>query len=365
VIGGGFGKLSYEDSQRALAGRVYSAGFSIGNDAFLFKGSTRPDDLATQLQVFAAYLSDPGFRPEAFERTRSGVLSILPQFEATPGGVFGRDAGSLLTSGDPRFAFPDKAALLAARPGDLPALLAGPLSRGQVDITIVGDVTVDRAIALTAATLGALPARAPAPRPSAAALAPTFPGPTPTAIVKTDTGRPDQAIAALAWPAPDFFADMKRSRALMLAGEILGDRLIDKVRVAQGATYSPDTRVDMSQVFPGYGYVLNLVEMPPLLIPGFFDTVAVIARDMREHGVTADELERARNPRVASIHKAQLTNEYWSDDLSGALADPRRLDLIRSTFPDYEAVTQADIQAAARAAFRDEAAWKLVVKAAP
>jgi zinc protease len=104
--------------------------------------------------------------------------------------------------------------------------------------------------------------------------------------------------------------------------------------------------------------------MPPPLIPGFFDTVSTIAGDMGRDGVTADELERARNPHIASLKKAQQTNEYWIANLTGALSDPRRLALIRTTFPDYEALTAADIQAAALDWFRDERAWKLVVKAA-
>ena len=76
--------------------------------------------------------------------------------------------------------------------------------------------------------------------------------------------------------------------------------------------------------------------MPPAKMPGFFDAAAKIAA---RHGATRasphDELARARAPRVAGLAKAQLTNEYWLADLSGSIADPRRLDLIRTTFPDY------------------------------
>jgi zinc protease len=363
LVAGGFGKISYEDSQRALAGKVYGVGFSVANDAFQFRGAARPADLATELQVIAAYITDPGFRPEAFERTRAGLVAELPQLEATPDGVLAREGGGLFTRGDPRFAFPTKASLVSAKPEDLKALLKGPLSRGPVDITIVGDISIDRAVALAAATLGALPPRPPAPPVTPAARVVRFPEPTSTPIMRLDTGRPDQAVAAVAWPAPDFFADMRRSRAIMLAGDVLENRLIDKVRIAQGATYSPQTHVDLSQVFPGYGYTLNEVEMPPPLIPGFFDTVTATARDMIEKGVSADELDRARNPRIAGLHKAQLTNEYWLADLTGALTDPRRLDLIRSTFPDYEAISLADIQAAAHDWFKDDTAWRLVVKA--
>jgi zinc protease len=364
LVAGGFGKISLEDSQRALAGKLYGASFEIGNDAFEFTGAARPEDLATELQVLTAYVSDPGYRPEAFERTRAGLLAELPQLDATPDGVFDRDAGTLFTRGDPRFAFPTREALLAAKPGDARALLRGPMSKGPLDVTIVGDVTVDQAIALTAATFGALPPRPPLDRVPPATRHIRFPGPTAEPVTRVDTGRADQGVAAVAWPVTDFFANMRRSRAVMLAGDILGNRLIDKVRIAQGATYSPETRVDLSQVFPGYGYVLNTVEIPPPLMPGFFDTVSGIARDMREHPVTADELERARNPHIASLRKAQLTNEYWLTDLTGAMADPRRLALIRTTFPDYESITLADIQAAARDWFKDETAWKLEIKAA-
>ena len=313
----------------------------------------------------AAYIADPGFRPEAFERTRAGLLTELPQLDATPDGVLARDGGSLFTRDDPCFAFPSQSALVAARPEDLKALPRPAFARcGRCDDR-------RRCHRRPRQSLSQPPLLGPcwpdprAPPIVAAARVVRFPGPTTTPVLRLDTGRADQAVAAVAWPAPDFFADMKRSRAIMLAGDVLENRVIDKVRIAEGATYSPETRVDLSQVFPGYGYTLNEVEMPPPLIPGFFDTVTAAAHDMSVNGVSGDELERARNPHIASLRKAQLTNEYWLADLTGALADPRRLDLIRSTFPDYEAVDRTDIQTAARDWFKDETAWRLIVKAGP
>jgi zinc protease len=92
--------------------------------------------------------------------------------------------------------------------------------------------------------------------------------------------------------------------------------------------------------------------------------MARITADMREKGVSEDELARARNPRMATIHKAQLTNEYWLARLEGIIADPRRLSIIRTTFPDYEKVTVSDVQAAARTWLVEPKAWKLIVKAA-
>jgi zinc protease len=183
--------------------------------------------------------------------------------------------------------------------------------------------------------------------------------------MRFDTGRADQAVAVLAWPETGFFVDMKASRAAILAGEVLGNRLLDKIRIAQGVTYSPETSVDLSETFPGYGLAINMVEMPPADIPGFFNSAKEIAADIAAKGVTDDELVRAKNPRIAGIRRAQLSNEYWLASLTNAQADPRRLDLVRSTFPDYESINAADVQAAARRWFRPDTAWELVVEAKP
>lgn len=364
VVQGGFGKLSLEDSQKALAGKVYGASLAVGDDAFTLLGETRPADLPTQLQVLTAYLSDPGFRPEALERLRRAYQSQLPQLAATPQGVFARESGTLLTSGDTRWAFPTAADLAAATPADARALFAAPLAHGPLEATIVGDIDPDRAIALAAATLGALPPREPlAPRTAGAPV--RFPAATPAPVLRVDTGRPDQALAVAGWPMPDFFADMAASRVLMLTGEVVQNRLIDQLRIAEGATYSPQTRVDLSQTFPGFGYALALVEIPPPKIEGFFASVEAIAADLAAKGPTPDELERARAPRIAGLKKAQRTNEYWLADLSGSLAEPRKLDLIRSTFPDYEKVTAADIRKAASDYLAGRKPWKLEISAEP
>jgi zinc protease len=363
-VGGGFKAIDIEDSQRALAGRIYGAKFTLGDRAFELAGATDPKDLATQLQVLAAYVAEPGFRPEAFERTRAAYLTALAQLQATPEGVLGRDLDSLLHAGDARWAFPSRGELDAAKPGDLAGVLARPLADGPLEVTIVGDVTVQAAIDQVAATFGALPARGARPSLVPAARQVAFPAPAAAPVERTHGGRPDQAIAVVAWPLTGFFADMERSRAAMLAGEVLGNRILDQVRIARGDAYSPETAAELSETFPNYGVAFSVAQTPPDKVAAFYASVAAITADMRTRGVTADELARARNPRVAGIEKAQLTNQYWLTRLAGALADPRRLDLIRTTLPDYARITAADIQAAARAYLTDDRAWKLVIEPA-
>lgn len=362
---GGTVELSNEEIDRILTGRVYSAGFQIEDDANVLSGRTRPEDVGAQLQLLAAYAAKPGFRPEGFQRLRSYVPSQLEQLEATPSGVLQRDLPGLLHDGDPRWAFPTREEAVAAKPEDLRGLLAPSLADGPVEVVVVGEVTVDRAIEEVARTFGALPARPAAAPPAADRTTVRFPAGTPTPVVRIHGGRADQAAGYVAWPTTDFYSNPQEARELRLLESVLELRLTDELREVQGASYSPFTGFTASQTFAGWGYLAAGVEMPPDKLPGFFADVRKMAAALRDQPVTADELDRARRPRIEAIQRARAGNEYWLAQLSGAQTDPRRLDAIRASIQGLERVTPADLQRVARRYLVDDKAWRLEIRPAP
>ena len=139
---------------------------------------------------------------------------------------------------------------------------------------------------------------------------------------------------------------------------------MEQLREAQGATYSPSVTLQHSQTWTGWGYVAASVEVPPAKLDGFFADAERIAADLRTKPVSPDELERAKKPRIERIEKARLTNQYWLGDLSGAQADPRKLDGIRQMIPGTERVTAEDVMKAAQFALDDAKAVKIVVRPA-
>ncbi len=358
---GGLRLISQEDMERVLNGRTYEARFMVGDDGYTLEGVTKPADLDIQMQVLAAYASDAGWRDAAFERLRVAMGSALTQFEATASGVLSRDQQQLMTTGDKRYAYPDAAALAAQTPADFKTMLDLHLKSDPVEIVIVGDITEQQAQAAVAATFGALPKR-PAP-------APAKPNPLhfPAAAMvhETHKGRADQSIALAAWPTLDLYSNRTEARTTLVLQDILDDRLLAQVRVAEGATYSPQGEARPSEVYPGYGYIVDYVETPPDKIASFFANVSKITADLRNAPPTDDELTRAVKPRLERTLKAQQTNSYWLVRLSGSIADPRRLELVRTSLSDYQAVTPQDVQIAARKYLRDERAWKLDITAQP
>ena len=361
VIEGGLSKIGVEEMERVLAAKVYGARFGVTDDAFVLSGSTRTGDLPTQMQVLAAYLTDAAWGEAAFQRVRAAGKTIHDQYEATDEGVLARDLAGLIHKGDGRWTFPTRAQIAAMTPADIRALIGPRLAQGPLEVVIVGDVTLEQAIAATASTLGALP-----PRPERKAIPPAhrrvgFPAGAATPVTLTHKGRADQASAYVAWPTSDFWSNPQRARDTAVLREVLRLRLLDQLREAQGVTYSPDVTSQHSQTWTGWGYVSADIEAPPEKLAGFFRDVDAIAADLRTKDVSPDELARAKTPRLENLKRAQVTNGYWLGELSGAQADPRRLAAIRQIISGTERVSAADVRSAARLRLKPERAWRLVV----
>ena len=362
---GGYQALTLPEIKRLMTGKQSSVGLSLGDNSVNLSGSTRPQDLANQMQRITAYLTAPGWRPEGLELVRNNLVNAFPQWEANPVSVFQREAGQLMHDGDQRWHQPDLAQVRAVRYDQMRSLIEPVLTREPIEICIVGDITVDKAIAEVAATLGALPARDAETAVPDANRHVVFPGPTGEPILLHHKGRPDQGFAVAAWPTADQMTDLHAARSLRVLQLILGERLIDEFRTKLGGSYSPGADLDASLEFPGYGYILAYAETPENKMGAFDDTVAAIARDLREKEVSPDEFERARKPRVETLLKAQQTNEYWLGALQRIQTEPFWQTIIRTTISDMQSVTPADVRKMAETYLRDDRLWRLRVTPEP
>ncbi len=361
-IEGGLKQIDNEDTERVLASKVYGARFGVAEDAFVLSGSTRTNDLPTQMQVLAAYVSDPGWRLEAFKRQQTAGKTVHDQLEGTDGGVIGRDLAGLLHNGDRRFTFPTRDDIAKAQLADFQGEIAPHVANDPIEVVIVGDITVDKAIDAVARTLGALPPRRASEPVPAAQKAVGFPASNAEPLLITHKGRADQSIGYVAWPTNDLWADPQQALNNDILGEVMDLRLIEELRENQGVTYSPSVSYTHSPTWTGWGYLAASVEVPPAKLAGFFRDVTKIATDLRGKEITEDELDRAKKPRLDRLEKSRVTNQYWLSELSGAQADPRKLDFIRRIIPGTEKVTAADVRRAAQLVLKDDKAFKIEVE---
>jgi len=355
---GGLGKLTADEINRVLSGRIYSVGFAADGDAWQLSGATRPQDLNLQMQVLAAYLTDPGLRPAPFQQIQALFPQIIAQQMATPGGAFALQSGGLLASGDKRESLPTAEEVASWTVDELRNGVISGLASGPIDVTVVGDVTVDDAVTAVASTFGALPARPPAPRPAPGATERRFPAATPEAVVLKHTGPGEQGLAYIAWPTTDAVDDRTEARTVQILGEVMGLRANEEIRERLAIAYSPGVGTSSSDTFAGYGSIFVQALTRPEAFPAFYDAVNAIVASLRDTPITQDELNRARLPEVERLKRTQAGNEYWLSQLSGVAANPGDLEQIQTHISDLEAISVADIQRAARQYLRADAAWR-------
>lgn len=361
--GGGLGKLTAEQLSEALTGRTASASFAIDENAFVLAGGSRPVDFAVQMQLLAAYVSDPGWQPTGYDRIKGFFPQLLKQIAATPSGgggspgVWERDGSALLRGGDRRWTLPNAAEVTASSIADARALVGGALAGDPIEVVIVGDITVDEAIRQTAATFGALPARRGA---SAKAGALAFPAGTATPVRLTHGGRADQGFGFIAWPTRGKMSDVARSRALDALAAVFQLRLNERIRERGGLSYSPVAGQTVSDVFD-HGYLSGQVEAPPEKLDLFLTEAAAIADELRTKPVSADELQRALKPLVEGQRRSRTTNAFWLGALDGTQTDARMLAAVNSQLSDYEKVDSATLQRMAVQFLQPGKAYKVVI----
>jgi zinc protease len=358
---GGFGKLTIDEMSRSLNGHSVGASLTTNGDRFLLGGGAPREDMQLQMQLMAAYLTDPAYRSNSFEQYKAAYPSAYERTLATPSGAFGIYATDLLAGGDKRRATAPPETLSAWTVEAERARLKAMLSKGPIHITMVGDLTIDEAIAVTARTFGALPPRPAAGKPAPGADQRHFPAPTPEPLRFTHKGLPEQGLGYIAWPATDTRRDQAEGRRLNVLTAVLRLRVLDEIRERQALAYAPRVSSEYSDTYKGYGTISVQAETAPDKLPAFFAAMDTIIRKLRDAPIGADELKRAREPLVERMKRNMDSNDWWLDQLTYSVDRPWYLPQTLTAIDDMEKLTPADIQALAQKYLRPELAWKAEV----
>ena len=343
---GGLGRYSLDQLQTMLAGHAVGNTFGANGDVFETGGVTTPRDLLLQLQLMAAYATDPGYRPEAEELFHQGMANYFARRDATPGSALGAALGGILSGHDPRFTLQPPQAYQALTFAQMKPLLNERLAHGAVEIALVGDVDEAAAIADVARTFGALPAREASfgawteqrQRRFAAA---------PGVQVVRHNGPANQAIVRMIWPTTDD-RDPVQTLTMDMLEQVAGIEVLDTVREKLGKSYSPSVSSDMSHVWTGWG---TFTAQASVDVADVAATRAALAQTMAElaaRPVEADVFARARAPMLERVDNALKGNGGWLALALRAQSQPDRIARFQALRARLLALTPADVQAAAQ-----------------
>ncbi len=347
-IQGGTRRQSAPDIRTALAARKFGAGFGINPWSFVLNGTTTADDLKVQLGVMAAYIAEPGFRPEFEGAYRAIIEQNFRDVAISPEGTANEALIKTLAPGSPDD-LRDPAAYRRLTSRDFARVLTPALSRAPIELTIVGDVDEASAVRAVAETFGALPARARNDRRRADAWWFRFPEQRPETIRTTHKG--DAGRAAVMAVFPLYVADPVRrreERAIDLLGQVFDSRLRRLVRERRGQSYAPSVGTDMPD-HADQGRLTVLVETSPAEAERVAAEIREVAAELaRGEGLTLADLDAERRPLLDRSASRMRTVQWWRQTLTGSSVNDQNLRDQLDWESTYRSLTPEEVQKAAR-----------------
>jgi zinc protease len=356
----GVGPLDLDGLERLLTGRRMTIGFSVDDEAWMLRGTTDGAELCDQLRLLATKIVAPHWDPSIVERYRASALETYDLSFTSATARAGREFPLFSHGGDLRWAPEEKDEIARLTPEDFQHFFEPVLADGPIELVIVGDTNLDNAVAATLKTVAALPRRTPAAMPPGS-LAVQPPKPSPSPVTFTHNGDPTQAFAMVGWSTFGGTKGIRDRRALSLAANMVRQRLLERLRDVEGATYTPTAGTNASQDFPAWGIFYAAAEVRPERTDLFFRTARDIIADMAAKPVGADEFARAINPVLSGLERQQRTNGYWLGELQEWSRRPERIEQARTVLSDYRTMTPEEVRKDMAAYVADAPDWSLLV----
>ena len=339
---GGLGAHSRDDLDTILAGKTLSFELSNTGNAFVSRAQTTPADLELQLELIAALVTDPGYRPEGEVQYRQAIATYFAQLRATPASALQADLGRILSGGDPRFSLQPPVRYSQLSYARLKAAIEDRLAHGAIEIALVGDFDEDKAIALVARTFGALPAREEAFGTYAGKPLRPFTADRTPRVIHHD-GPADQALLRLTWPTRDD-SDPVDVQRMELLEKVVRVELTDTLREELGKTYSPGASSTLSRYWKGYGTFAISASVDVKDVAATRAAIRKVLEKLRAKPVRADIIQRARQPMLEGLDNALKTNTGWMALVDHAQSEAERIERYLKARDRLAALTGADVQ---------------------
>ncbi len=358
---GALGKHSVKDLQSLLAGKSVGWSFGIDSDSFSYSGGTNKEDLTLQLQLLAAGLTDPGFRPEAARLFQSQLPTIYKRLNHSPAGGQNKMQG-VLTANDSRFIFPEKEAFDKLTIDDAKKWIRPALEDSYLELSIIGDFDIGTMKAALKQTVGALPKRKDSPV-DFSVNATLGKVDFPVKKILTFDSKIPTAMAIDAWRCERTKDNVSEARRLTILAEIISDRMRVKLREELGQAYSPGAAAQPDDTFLNKSYILAYCPGKPADVEKLSSAIVEIGDKLAREGASEDELKRALTPKLAGLKKSKKSNAYWLGAVMlQSQLKPQKYDWARGRDKDYANIKLAEINALAAKYLKKDNVAQFIIK---
>jgi len=342
---GGLGKMDYDQIGSAFTNSTWGFSLNVESDAYTIATSTLAVQVPGEMQLLAAYMTDPGFGRLIDDKLPT-ALDLYYRVAAT-------DPNAVAALAFEKAVFPDQlsmpplAEVQGLRAKDFDRMLRPALLNAPVEVTIIGDISEENAVRSVAQSFGALPARKPLRPPTGPGPYRRFPAVLPKPVDAFHSGPADKAAALMVWPLYTASSARRHEEyAISLLSTIFQNRLLQRLRVEMGKTYSPSIENRMIDA-SDQGYLAASMETAPADIDAVVKAARAVAAELASGRIDQQEVDAAREPAIAERIQARRSNSAWAGIVSQSIRHPEALDELFRFDEQLKAVTLADVRKAA------------------
>ncbi len=332
-----------EDMRKIIGDQFLSFDFGVDEqDAFTFSGTTSREDLNAFLGVVTEFLYQPKFgtfvhRSQKLQATISRASSTVGMQEGM------RDLVDHLFKGDARFTngtFVDYVGLSSV---DVRSWVEEPLTKGFVEVTIVGDVSEQEALEAMRLTLSQLGPRAEKkvlrvkPKPVKISAPPGF--------KRIEfIGESHLAVVMGYWPVDGEISSRDRA-VLYLLAKILELHVREEIRNNLGLAYSPSAKFENYDGFPEFSLLSASIDCSHEESSRIAILLEQIASKLSREGINEGEFMGARGILSSRIRRSWAENSFMLQSLERAQERPESLEeLIALKDGLVDTITLAEVE---------------------
>lgn len=315
-----------EQMNALIEERMLEFGFDVADrDAFSFRGQVATEELETFLGVVADILHAPQFN--SYVHSDQRMQAAIGRASTSMGMGDGlRALTDHLFKGDARFTWGSPLDYMKMSVLDVRRWMEPSLARGYVEVTIVGDVIEEAAVAAMKRTLGALRSRA---------AKKTTEAPPKPVVMTADAGftriefvgEQNVGLVVGSWPVTEPL-HVRDHASLELLAKILELRVRAELRENLGLAYSPSAEFVPYDGFPTFALLRAQIDCAPNDTTRVAPLVTGIGAALGEKGVRMGEFIGARGILKGQLRQAFRENAFLVTVLMRAQERPEETEEI-------------------------------------
>lgn len=328
-------------------------------DSFTISIQGSPEDLEEGLQEAYALLTDGKIEESAFKNWKLRMLQMLEMFSKMPQMKGFLEIEDLVTGGDPRRTMITPERIENQTIERAQAWFDRLARTAPIEVAVVGDIPLDKAMPLIERYVGSLPER---PR-SADYLDKLRKSRRPTGPlarhIDLETMTP-QAMAITGFMGSEG-RNVHDTRAMTLSSEILSSRLIKRIREDLSLVYSIRGSHNESWIYEDAGRFMTGAPCDPANVNKVVEEVNNIFTDYADKGPTEEELSNAKKQVANNLDTEMREPRYWMRVLSHLDLHDRDLEVEKNEKEAYEPYTIEQVRAVFKKYYRPTRKFMLTV----